>query len=143
MLSELLKYLSVYFTSMLKFMAGPPLGVAVGFSSMETILICILGMMTSVVTFTLVGEKIKPGWLPKFFRKFREKNTTDKRFNYIWTRFGIFGVTFLTPVLFTPIGGTLLVSAMGSPRLKIIGYMFLSAVFWAVALSKLSQIIIG
>jgi hypothetical protein len=41
----------------------------------------------------------------------------------------------LTPIILTPIGGTLLALSSGSPKDKIILYMFLSAVFWAVAFS--------
>ena len=123
-------------------MAGPPLGVAVGISTMETILISIFGMMTSVVIFSLIGEKINVPWLPKFIREARSKKPTNKKFIYLWNRFGIFGVSFLTPILFTPIGGTLLVTAMGSPKGKVITYMFFSAVFWSITLSKIAQVMV-
>ncbi|MDH3709579.1 MAG: hypothetical protein OER04_06805 [Cyclobacteriaceae bacterium] len=142
MFSEIIKYISVYLLSMVKFMAGPPLGVAVGISTLETILISIFGMMTSVVIFSLIGERIKFPWLPKFIREARHEKPTDKRFIYLWKKFGVFGVTFLTPVLFTPIGGTILVTAMGSPKGKIIIYMLFSAVFWSIALSKIAEVIV-
>ena len=142
MFSEIIKYISVYLLSMVKFMAGPPLGVAVGISTMETILISIFGMMTSVVIFSLIGEKINVSWLPKFIREARSKKPTNKKFINLWNRFGIFGVSFLTPILFTPIGGTLLVTAMGSPKGKVITYMFFSAVFWSITLSKIAQVIV-
>jgi len=138
MWSELIKYISVYFLSMVKFMAGPPLGVAVGIGVLETIILSILGMMTSVVLFTLIGERIKVFWLPKFIRDARDIKPQNKYFNLLWRRFGVFGITFLTPVLFTPIGGTLLATAMGSSRGKIFIYMFASAIFWSIALSKIA-----
>ena len=61
---------------------------------------------------------------------------------YLWKRFGVVGVTFLTPVFFTPIIGTILVVAMGSPRTKVMGYMFLSAVFWSITLSKIASVVV-
>ncbi len=142
MFSEILKYISVYFLSMVKFMAGPPLGVAVGIPTWGTILLSIFGMMTSVVIVILIGEKIKVFWLPKFIRNARGKKPTNKHFLNLWNRFGVFGVTFLTPILFTPIGGTLLVTAMGSSRGKIFIYMLGSAVFWGIVLSIIAQIIL-
>lgn len=123
-------------------MAGPPLGVAVGISIFETILVSIFGMMTSVVLVTLIGERIKVFWLPKFIREASKKKPTNKYFLYLWDKFGVLGVTFLTPILFTPIGGTLLVTAMGSPRNKIFIYMLCSAVFWSITLSKIAQVIV-
>jgi hypothetical protein len=41
----------------------------------------------------------------------------------------------LTPVLLTPIGGTLLAVSSGSPKEKIILFMFVSASVWSVIFS--------
>jgi hypothetical protein len=41
----------------------------------------------------------------------------------------------LTPVILTPIGGTLLAVGFGSPRPKILLYMLISAGFWSVVLT--------
>jgi hypothetical protein len=43
----------------------------------------------------------------------------------------------LTPVVLTPIGGTLLAVSSGSPKEKIIIYMLVSASFWSVVISLL------
>jgi hypothetical protein len=42
----------------------------------------------------------------------------------------------LTPIILTPIGGTLLAVSSGSPREKIVFYMFISASFWSVVISS-------
>ena len=47
-----------------------------------------------------------------------------------------FGVALLTPIILTPIGGTLLAVSSGSPRRKIIVYMFISSSFWSVVISS-------
>lgn len=99
-------------------------------------------MMTSVFIFSLIGEKLKIFWLPKFIRDARKEKPKNRYFIYLWDRFGVFGVTFLTPILFTPIGGTLLATAMGSSKTKIFIYMFFSAVFWSITLSKIAQVVI-
>ena len=137
MFSEILKYISIYLLSMTKFMAGPSVGVAIGMPMFWTIVISILGMMTSVLIFTLIGERTGYPWITRLVNYIRSRKGLNSRFQYLWDRFGVAGVTFLTPILFTPIIGTILVSAMGSPRGKIIIYMFFSAVFWSITLSKL------
>ncbi|MDL5045999.1 hypothetical protein QQ054_08125 [Oscillatoria amoena NRMC-F 0135] len=55
----------------------------------------------------------------------------------MWRKYGLAGVALLTPLIFTPIGGTILAVAFGSPKDKILIYMFISAVFWAVMFSTL------
>ncbi len=136
---EFLKYLTVFFLSCFKFIFGPTLGIAYGFSVAETALLTTMGMMTSVFFLTFVGEKArnrimgrnKPG------RKIFTKRT--RRFVYIWRRYGLFGVAFLTPIIFSPILGTLLMSIVGGPRKYIWSYMLFSAIFWSIIFSVLIQ----
>lgn len=135
MIEELAKYLPVYFFSLFKFIAGPTLGIATGLSMVETAVLTILGMMTSVVLLTLAGEKLRP-WIIKKFKVSDKKFTKgNRRFVKIWKKYGVFGVSFLTPLIFTPIGGTLLVTAVGGSRSKILTYMLISAVFWSFVIS--------
>lgn len=136
MFSEILKYLSIYFLSMTKFVAGPSFGVATGMPVFWTVVVSVLGMMTSVLIITQIGEKRGFPWISKFIERIKSKSL-NRRFQYVWNKFGVVGVTFLTPVLFTPIIGTILVTAMGSPRGKVIIYMFFSAVFWSITLSRI------
>lgn len=133
MSAELFKYLIIYLSSTLKFIAGPVMGPLMGMSVIETMLITILGMMTSVLIFSFFGKMIREkicGRIVKSHKKFSRKN---RRFISIWNRYGIFGVSFLTPVIFSPIGGTILVTAMtgSAKRKKIFFYMFISALFWS------------
>jgi len=135
MFSEVFKYLSVFLASSVKFIAGPAMGTVAGFSLFETIVITILGMMTSVLVFSFLGEQIRKRFLTKFF-KGKVFCPSSRRFRIIWKRYGLFGVTFLTPIIFSPIGGTLLITATGAPRIKVFAYMFFSAVFWSITFSK-------
>ena len=123
-------------------MAGPSIGVAIGMPVIWTIVISVLGMMTSVMIFSVIGEKTGYPKISRFIDYIRSKKTINNRFMYLWKRFGVVGVTFLTPVFFTPIIGTILVVAMGSPRTKVLGYMFLSAVFWSITLSKIASVVV-
>ena len=142
MFSELIKYISVYLLSMTKFMAGPSIGMAVGMPMFWTVTISVTGMMTSVLIFTAIGERRGFPRISKFVDYIKNREGINKRFMYLWKRFGVLGVTFLTPVFFTPIIGTILVTAMGSPRSKVLIYMFFSAVFWSITLSKIAGAIV-
>ena len=121
---------------MLKFIFGPLGGYGVGLHPVTTILTTVAGMMTVVFLFTFFGEWIRT----KVFGRFKKRKVNLKRaerLEKIWKRYGLIGVAVLTPVILTPIGGTLLAVSSGSPREKIIFYMFLSASFWAVVTSTI------
>ena len=135
MIEGLIKYASVYFFSIFKFIAGPTLGFAAGLTVFETALLTVLGMMTSVILLTLVGDNVRDWIRVKLSTKRFSKG--NRRFVSIWKKYGVFGVSFLTPIIFTPIGGTLLVNVVGGSKKKILTYMLASAIFWSVALSMM------
>jgi hypothetical protein len=132
----ILKVISVYFSSMLKFVFGPLGGYAAGFSLIVTILVTVAGMMTVVFVFTFFSTWIKERVLNKIFKKRSKFSPNNRRFVTIWKKYGLIGVAALTPILLTPIGGTLLAVSSGSPKERIIFYMFISASVWAVIFSS-------
>lgn len=131
MLEEILKAIPVYFASMLKFILGPVGGFTAGLNLITTILCTVLGMMTVVITLTYSGSWLREKVFSRIFRKPNKESKSNKRLITIWKKYGLTGVALLTPLLLTPIGGTLLAISSGSPKEKIIAYMFLSASFWA------------
>ena len=134
MVQEILKAIPIYFWCMLKFVFGPAGGYAVGLHPITTILTTVAGMMTVVFLFTFFEDWIQA----KIISRFRRKKPDGKRaprFQKIWKRYGLAGVALLTPIILTPIGGTLLAVSSGSPKEKIIFYMFVSASLWAVVIS--------
>ncbi len=139
--SGLGKYLTVYFASMLKFVGGPTIGAAVGLTFFETVILTILGMMTTVLVISFFGPRFR-SWLNKIFRRDKKLFTKrNRKFVIFWRKYGLFGVSFLTPVIFSPIVGTLLVNAFGGSKTKILGYMLISAIFWSFALAKFFHLI--
>lgn len=136
MLSELVKFLSVYLFSMFKFVLGPATGVLAGLAFIPTVVLTVSGMMTSVILFTFLGEYTRQ-W---YFRKFQTKNsrtfTRKKRTMVrVWRKFGMPGVAILTPVILSPIGGTIIAVSFGEDKWRIFLYMLISSVFWSVVLS--------
>ena len=136
MWEEILKAIPVYFSCMLKFILGPIGGYAAGLNLVTTILTTVFGMMTIVFLFTFFGDWIKKNIIDRFRKQDKKKSAAkNTRFNNIWKKYGLAGVAFLTPIILTPIGGTLLAVSSGSPKDKIIFYMFISAAAWSVLFS--------
>jgi len=135
MWETVLKITSVYFASMLKFIFGPVGGYAAGLNLITTILTTVAGMMTIVVLFTFCGDWLRHNVLNKFSRDKSRFHISNKRFVTIWKKYGLVGVAILTPLILTPIGGTILAVSSGSPKDKIIVYMFISAAAWSLIFS--------
>jgi len=136
MIESILTFLGIYFLCWFKFIAGPLFGPAAGYSLIETILITIAGMMSSVLLFTLLGKKLKI----QLERLFPRRNKTifskkSRNIVHLWKKYGEIGIAFITPILLTPIGGTLIMVSFGVKKSKIYAYMLCSACLWAVIFS--------
>jgi hypothetical protein len=94
-------------------------------------------MMTVVLAFAFFGDLIKKYIISRYFKRPNRFSDKNKKFVRVWRKYGLAGVAALTPLLLTPIGGALLAVGFGSPRDKLIVYMFVSASFWSVALTVL------
>jgi membrane protein DedA with SNARE-associated domain len=137
MWQTVLKILTIYMLTMLKFIFGPIGGYAARLNILVTILVTIAGMMTVVLVLTFSGTWFKEKFLSRFFRKREKFSTKTKKFVTIWKKYGLVGVAALTPVILTPIGGTVLALSSGSSKNKIIYYMLISASVWSVILTAI------
>ena len=131
MLETILKYLGIYLLACLKSIFPPLLGPAAGMSNLEIILITVAGLMTSVLVFSFLGEKIKTEVIPIFIKTPKKFTPKTRRMVRIWKRFGVIGVCFLTPLILSPPGGSLLVTTVGAPRKQVYLYMLLFGFMWA------------
>jgi hypothetical protein len=136
MTEEILKIIPIFFLTMLKVFFGPTLGYATGLHIITTILVTIGGMMASVTLFTFFGTWLREKILIRFQKKNQKKFTPNKRkLVSLWKKYGLVGVAVLTPLLLTPIGGTIVAVSFGSPKQKILLYMFISATIFAIGMS--------
>jgi len=120
MLEEILRAIPVYFASMLKFILGPIGGYAAGLTLVTTILATVAGMMTVVLAFVFFGDWLRDKIVHRFFSNKESFANRHQKFAGLWKKYGIVGVAALTPVLLTPIGGTLLAIGFGAPKDKIL-----------------------
>jgi membrane protein DedA with SNARE-associated domain len=136
MWEEILKAVTlVYLPSMLKFVFGPFGGYAAKLHVVTTIIATVAGTMTIVLAFSFAGDWIREHVINRFFPKRKRFSERNRRFVTIWKKYGVAGVAFLTPLILTPIGGTLVAISFGSPRDKLILYMLISASAWATIFS--------
>jgi membrane protein DedA with SNARE-associated domain len=141
MLEEILRAIPAFTSSMIKFIFGPLLGFGAKLHPLTTIIATVAGMMTSVISFTYFGKFLRERIFTRYFRPKKTKSqpsaevtkrTSTSKFAQLASRYGLTGIAFFTPLILTPIGGTLLAVGIGSPREKIILYMFTSAIAWAI-----------
>ena len=107
-----------------------------GLSFWATLGLTVAGMMTSVFVFSGVGRV----WMEhrQKQRRLRRAPIFTKRSRNIikvFRKFGMGGIAFLTPVLLSPIGGTVIATLLGVPRQRILLHLFGSAWLWGVALT--------
>jgi uncharacterized membrane protein len=123
------KYLSVIAISMLKFAGGPLTGLATKLSWIETVLCSVIGMMLTVSLVVFSGE-----FFGRIFRKKKSKKFTKmaRIAVKIRQRFGLAGIAFLTPILFTPPLGAALSIAFRYNKKAIFIQMLISAVGWGI-----------
>ena len=134
MIESAVKFLGIYFLCLFKFIAGPILGYAAGYSLFEIMAVTVMGMMSSVFLFSFLGD-----WAKKQLGVFGTKkgkvfSKRSRKTVIMWRRYGAAGVAFLTPLILTPIGGTLVMISFGVDRKLIIGYMLISAIAWSFIL---------
>lgn len=139
MLPDLLKYATVFAIGMFKFVAAPIAGVAAGLSMPLVWGLSVAGMMTTVVLISGLGRQ----WALHMRRKREQKgkplfNRRTRTIVSIYRRFGMVGIAFLTPILFSPVGGTVIATQLHVPRWRILLHMAWSAVFWGFAFTLLA-----
>lgn len=117
---------------MFKFILGPLGGYAARLHPIITVLVTVGGMMTSVVVFTYFGEWLRVKLQHGPLKKRKRFSPRSRKFVKIWKKYGLTGVAVLTPLILTPIGGTILAVSSGSPKEKILLFMLISASAWAI-----------
>lgn len=135
MSESIITFLGIYFLSLFKFIAGPILGTAVGYSLLEIILVTVSGMMSSVFLFTQIGTQFKQRLALRFKKKSPVFSKKSRSIVRIWVKYGEVGIAFVTPLLLTPIGGTLILVSFGTKKHRIYLHMLWSSVLWATILA--------
>ncbi|UJP65585.1 hypothetical protein [Mongoliitalea daihaiensis] len=142
MIEYFLKVVFIYIATLFKFIAGPVLGLAAGLSSIEMLVITVSGMMTTVFSITLLGDWFRTNWQLGLTKKKKVFTPRTRKIVTVWRKYGLLGVAALTPLLLTPVGGTIILNAFNVKKEKIFLYMFVSAMVWGVIFSFSIQYIL-
>jgi hypothetical protein len=65
----------------------------------------------------------------------------SRKFVKLWNRYGLIGVSFLTPVILSIPVGTILLNAFEDNKRKIFIMMFFSILFWSVLLTSIFELL--
>lgn len=131
MIEYILKFLAIYIICLFKFIGGPVLGTAAGYSVFEIVLVTVLGLMSSVVAFTYIGTFLKDKYKLLFKPNPRLFTRRNRKIVRVWQNFGAIGVAAITPLLLSPIGGAIVMNAFGVKKQKVFIYMLVSGILWA------------
>lgn len=126
--------LAVALASTLKFIGGPVAGAALGLPWWQTGLASAAGMMVTVIVTAVFGDALRAllvRWRgpPRLFSK------RTRRAVKIWRKAGVLGIAFLTPVLFSPIGGAILAASFRPHKAKLFPAMAAAGVCWGLLFS--------
>ncbi|WP_186753913.1 hypothetical protein [Echinicola salinicaeni] len=132
MIEYILQFLAIYIVCLFKFIGGPVLGTAADYTVIEIVFVTVSGMMTSVLIFTFLGEWIKEKWATKSKKKPKKFSSKNRKIIQVWQKFGAWGVAAITPLILTPIGGTIVMTSFGVKRRRIFSYMLISAICWSL-----------
>jgi len=120
---------------MLKFIAGPITGLALNLTWYETASCTLLGMMLTVLILTFLGRMAQ-----QIIQKYQKQKPRlfSKRTRFavkVWQKSGMTGIALLTPLIFTPIGGTLIAISFKVSPTKTIAQMLLWGFIWAIVIT--------
>ncbi len=148
----MLKLLGLVAFSSVKFFWSIPAVVVAGYSFWETILITCFGGLTGFVLFFYIGE-LKPvrdffdliaGWFVRIFgirktKKVKRKFTRRNRFIIaVKGKYGLIGLSILTPSLFSIPLGSLLAARYFDKDRRTVPFMVISIILWSFLLTSIS-----
>jgi len=77
-------FFGIYLLSMAKFIAGPVLGTAAGYTPLQMMGVTVLGMMSSVTIFTFLGTPIKKYFIDKLTGPRKVFTKKSRRVVRVW-----------------------------------------------------------
>lgn len=138
---HLIKCGTVFLVSMFKFVIGPTTGIFSGLGILETGLLAGTGMSLSVLLFSSGGTALRDWWFAGFRHDRKLFSPRNRRIVRFYSRFGLPGMALLTPVVFSPIVGTLLAVSFGESKYRVFLWMAASAYLWGFTLSWIFSVI--
>lgn len=141
--SWVLQFLGVMLVAMVPFIEGyfaVPLGIAIGFSPVLTIMAAIVGNWISVMVFIYAGDGIR-GWFKKRKKSQKSEERENKRLERgkkMFDKYGVPGVSLLGPLVVGDHIAALVCLASGATRKSVVIWQTVAIVVWAVGMGVLA-----
>lgn len=134
-MDRFLSYVKVAAASTIKFFGGPILGRIENLSWWETAISSTFGLMFTVIIVIYAGEYLQQLLLNVKWKIGKERprkvfSRTTRTGIKVKNKLGLWGIAFLTPLIFTPIVGSFLSLAFRFPKPQILIKMFICGLFW-------------
>ncbi len=141
----LLKVLEVALIASVKFLIAPFESERYGFNLRESFIITTVGGFVGILLFTFLGDVLAFSF-KKFRMKFQKSKKKTKKFTwstrfFIKTkkRFGLLGVSLITPSIISIPVGTFLIHRLYKGKIKNILVLVLALLIWSTLLNLLAQ----
>lgn len=133
-MSDLLAYLLVFAlaaTPFFEMIAVIPLAMVWGLHMIPVAILAFLGNIITVILVILMMNQIK-NWLQKRREKSGKEATSKRqtRAHAIWRKYGLFGLTFLAPLLIGSHLGAMMAMSFGGTKKQTSIYMTVSLLLW-------------
>lgn len=133
-----LKFATVVGLGIIELWAAIPAGLALGLNPLLTGLASALGSILALIFVVLLGDRIR-NWIisRRKQKKVKEENSSIER---IWDKYGVIGLGLLSPLITgAPLGAAIGVS-LGAPPSRLILWMVIGIVVWAIILTLVSTL---
>lgn len=133
-----LKFATVVGLGIIELWAAIPAGLALGLNPLLTGLASALGSIVALVFVVFLGDRIR-NWIisRRKQKKVKEENSSIER---IWDKYGVIGLGLLSPLITgAPLGAAIGVS-LGAPPSRLILWMVIGIVVWAIILTLVSTL---
>lgn len=118
-----------------------PIGVAAGLPAIPVIILAFLGNILTLWLLIFLMDRVK-GWLQRRKEK-KGKDVSEKkqkRAEAIWKKYGLPGLTFVSPFLIGSHLGVILAMSFGGTRKQIMFWITVSVIFWAIVMGVISYL---
>ena len=137
------EFLSVFFISSVKFFFAVPLAVNFDFTFWQTLLITCFGGTVGVLFFAqfrTASLNLYHKFFPKKKNKGKQSTFKNKLANKTARKYGLAGIAFLTPIVFSIPFGTFIALHFFPNKRKTIPVLLASVLFWSLALTLVFNI---
>jgi uncharacterized membrane protein len=122
-------------TPVLEILVVIPGGMLAGMAPVPTALVAVAGNLATVVLVAVAGDRILAWWYQRRPQKDHQPSARSRRAHALAQRWGVPGLAFLAPITTGTHVATVAALATGSDTRRVLRWMAVGLVVWAVAIT--------